>query len=170
MSVSSEGEVFFLSAYWDGLAPCLSGSQTRLCHRDSSHQQPAPRSCKALGPLSWGISVPRGPGKDKRPAAISNKCSGSTGPKGKTAAHTSLASCRLHQHWGLSLSLLFWNLVSLVIALREPTAQLTCMYSNRSLGSNVDQWNTEVTKPHYIPTEILLRCICLQDLCEDTPS
>ena len=91
-------------------------------------------------------------------------------PRGRRPAHTSLAPCRLYQHWALPLSLLFWNLVSLVIALREGTAQLTCVYSNWSLGSNVDQWNTEVIKPHYILTEILLRRICLQDLCEDTPS
>lgn len=76
-------------------------------------------------------------------------------PRGRRPAHTSLASCRLCQHWARSLSLPFWNLVSLVIALREGTAQLTCVYSNWSLGSNVDQWNTEVIKPHYIPTEIL---------------
>ena len=76
-------------------------------------------------------------------------------PRGRRPAHTSLASCRLCQHWARSLSLPFWNLVSLVIALREGTAQLTCVYSNWSLGSNVDQWNTEAIKPHYIPTEIL---------------
>ena len=79
------GKALFLSAYLDGLALCLSGAQTLLSHRESSQQQPAPWSCKALGPHSWGVSVPRGPRKDKGPAVISNKCSGSPGPTGKTA-------------------------------------------------------------------------------------
>lgn len=59
---------------------------------------------------------------------------------------------------------------ALVTALRERTARRACVNSSWSLGSNVGQWHAEVIKPHHIPTGILPRCICLQDLCEDTPS